>query len=327
MTALDIISQARERLGDVKKQRWTDNRLLSIVSQGQVDICTSTGYLRKEVILSLIKGKTRFNLPKDCYSIKRVEYNGDLLPLHTRSDKDVPRAITADYTAYKSNLNMDKLEIQPAIAELSLEVMYFKGDSTEDSLRVDPLFGVVTSSTTSDLAVDPVYGVIVNTEQEFIAENYEPSEGYGEIAGTSDDIYPVYFPDGQFGVTVDADYDFSTEKFGFISEVNNGVISGGYGIVTEVSAYSDAVHVYYVAIPDKLRYITATLVIPEIWEDLLIRYTVGTALQDDNDANNITRGEGELQKYIIKLQEIKDISSKDFSANTSTKYETNYRRV
>jgi len=326
MTALDIITQARERLGDISKQRWTDNRMLSIVSQGQTDICIETGYLRRQVMIPLSINTNIYRLPSDCLSVKRVEYNGTLLPLHTRSDQDIPRInITSEFTAYKSNLNTDRLEIQPSKNELSLQIKYVTGDILDDSLAVTPLFGVITSSDDTDIIVDPLFGAATGAINDLVSN--PASNGYGEIAGSSLDTVTIDTPNSNFGVVVNAEYSSVDDKYGFISSIEGHKVSGYYGLTASVSAEIDTVKVYYVAVPAKLKFINANLVLPAVWEDLLLRYVVGTALQDDNDANNIQRGELEIAKYEKKLLTLRGLSAEDYSAMASNKYETNYRRI
>jgi len=326
MTALDIISQARERLGDINKQRWTDSRMLAIVSQGQTDICIESGYLRRTVLIPLVIDTNIYRLPSDCLSVKRIEYNGTLLPLHTRSDQDIPRInITSEFTAYKSNLNTDRLEIQPSISELSLIIEFVKGNVLDDNLAVTPLFGVITSSDDSDTVIDPLFGAVTDANNNL--DLNLPSDGYGEISGSNLDIITIDTPNGNFGVTIGAEYSSVGGKYGFVTGVEGHTISGYYGLTANVSAEQDTIKVYYVAIPRKLKFMNATLVIPEVWEDLLLKYVVGTALQDDNDANNIQRGELEIAKYTQKLRTLSGLSAEDYSAMSSDKYETSYRSI
>jgi len=332
MTAQNIISQARQRLGDAKEQRWTNSRLLSIVSQGQVDICLESGYLRNEVLIPLVNGQNIYTLPSDCYTIKRVEYDGKLLPLFTRDDQDIPRAVTTDYVAYKSDLDMNKLEIQPEVA--NIETFHFiKGVAVEDDLfTVSPIYGVAVKTSSPNLDVEPslgaVTGVVLNYDElPDVIEGSELSEGYGEVFGDNKNDIDFEFPNGNYGVTSAMEYVASQNSFGFTTAVKGHTVSGRYGLIADVARVKDCFKVYYVAIPRKLQSLGSQLVLPELWEDILIRYVVGTALQDDNDANNITRGEVELQKYQVKLNKIRDLSSKNFSSNASVKNETSYRRV
>ena len=325
MTALDIMTQVRERLGDEKKQRWSDNRLLSIVSQGQVDICIESGFLRREVIIPLINNESIYQLPSNCITVKRVEYNDLLLPLFARGDQDIPRVPTADYTALKSNINMDKLEIVPAPTDIENDIAYIKGDLSDDSFQVSPLYGVVTRSSDPVIEIVPLYGATTGVTLD--VSNNEVSDKRGEIAGQSTDVLAVETPSGNYGVVVTMAYTLDSDKYGFISSVADHEVSGYYGISTNVAKLANTFKVYYVAAPVKLQFKEAILILPNIWEDLLMRYVVGTALQDDNDANNIQRGELEIAKYEKKLKTISDMSAKDYSAGASDKFQTEFRRI
>ena len=326
MNALDIIVQARERLGDAKGQRWTDGRMLTIVSHCQADICVSTGYLRNLVYLPVVDGEAIYTLPNDCIEIRRVEYDGQLLPLASRADEKPPNLQTP-YIAYKSNLNTNKLEIFP-VPTLALSVGYVKGDVLEAEGDVSPAYGVIVETDADNLLVTPAFGALAGlADIENMFDENLPSDGYGEISGSSWDTVSFELPNGNFGVTTEFEFSKSDEKFGFIVDVKGHTISGKYGITGSIALESETFKVYYVAVPSRLAYIGANLVIPDMWEDLLVRYVVGTALQDDNDANNLQRGEMELVKYRTKLEEIKRLSSDDFASSASFKNATEYRSI
>lgn len=108
-----------------------------------------------------------------------------------------------------------------------------------------------------------------------------------------------------------------------------------HGVVTDVTNEAvipegtGEVLVYYSAIPPLLKTedINTDLIMPDTWLLAFIHYVCGMALQDDNDASNIQRGEGELQKYLRLLTDIHSKSSKDFTSNMRTKLETKVRRI
>jgi len=118
-----------------------------------------------------------------------------------------------------------------------------------------------------------------------------------------------------------------------------------HGVVTDVEADIgvppaqplDEVLVYYTAVPPLLAMdITdpekpvlpiEELILPDIWFQAFLHYVCGLALQDDNDANNITRGDNELAKYTRVLAHIQKTSAKDFTSNVRTKLTTNMRRI
>jgi hypothetical protein len=324
MTALSIATQARERLGDLKKQRWTDSRLLSIISMGQQDICKWTNFLRRKTYIPLVNKNSVYNLPTDCYRVSRVEYNDILLPLYTRDDMDIPRVMTSDYVAFKSNLDRDKIEIYPSPSDIKDSILWLKGDLSDQSY-VDQPFGVVTSiSGANYIIIGDNFGEIAEAVRQVTEENI--SDKYGELFDYAG-ISPTFDFGTNLGVVVGIDHTLAS-VYGFVTSVKEGhIVSNTYGLIADVGYISNTIKVYYVALPPKLKYLEATLVIPDLWEDLLIRYTVGTALQDDNDANNIQRGEMELQKYQQQVLKLRAESSKDFSGGAKDKLVTNYRRI
>ena len=326
MVAIDVMTLVRDRLGDIKKQRWSDARLLTIVSQGQIDICLETGYLRKEVLLVKSIGNYKYQLPSDCFEVKRVEeYDGTLVPFNSRDTLDKPTTSLSDSIAYKSNLNVRKLEIKPAPLELDSSLAVMQGLKNIYDFQVTPLVGTVTSTDEASVTVEPLYGVVTGIDSK--AEDALPSTGRGEIQGLLTAPVDVSYPNSSYGVLVSVDVVPSTDKYGVIVSVDNHITNGKYGIVANIVNKVDTYKVYYVATPRKLTSVTDVLLLPELWEDLLMKYVVGTALQDDNDSNNIQRGEYELNKYIAKLNLLKDQSAEDFSSSASGKNETNFRRV
>lgn len=328
MTAQDVINIARERLGDEKEQRWSSFRMLSLVSQGQLDICERTGYYRQEKVIPLVDGTTRYKLPEDCLTLRRVEYKGDKIPLHTRNDRDGnrPRISGTDFVAIKSNLNHAFVEIFPEVPTLEDVADIRKGVATDSTINVVPLFGVVTSISDPNTAVNPVFGVVTDITMDY--DELEPSDKYGEIVDTSLHEISTVYPNGQFGVTVGLEFTPNQRVYlGFIVGSPNYEVSGKFGVTVALTNLNNSMRVYYTAMPTKLKSQGELLVLPDMWEAMLVRYVVGTALQDDNDANNIQRGELELQKYNTAVVDLEDKAAKDFSANADDKYETEYRSI
>lgn len=328
MVAQDILNIARERLGDEKKTRWSDFRLLGLVSQGQLDICERTGYYRQEKVIPLVDGTTRYKLPIDCLTLRRVEYKGDKIPLHIRSDRDgnKPRGGYTDFVAIKSNLNHSFLDIYPKTPELDEPADIRAGSSTDDTFTVTPAFGVAVSISDPAISIDPVFGVINGIKMNY--EVLEKSSGYGEIVDTSLHEMSVDYPNGNYGVTVGMRYTPNQKQnLGFIVGSPNYEVSGKFGVTVALTTLSNSIRVFYTAMPTKLKSAGEHLVLPDMWEAMLVRYVVGTALQDDNDANNIQRGELELQKYDKAVTDLEDKSAKDFSANSEDKYETEFRSI
>jgi len=329
MIAKTLIEMARGRLGDSKQHRWTDQRLLQIINQGQANICKLTGIYRKEAYISLANGVTRYLLPSDCMTVRRLEYQGESIPLYSRDDIDNGKQPTNTIAAIKDNLSMGLIDIYPSITDLESDSITIEGYLSDDTFVLDSVYGVVTEIG-EPYQVDPVYGIITDIDTANMYDSSAPQTIWGElvVAPESPDGV-VNFTDNVNGVTVDFDYEFSTneELFGFVTKSDVYKVVGQYGLITSVAPISNTLKVYYEAVPTDLYDDSTMLVIPNMWEEAMLRYLVGTALQDDNDANNIQRGELELQKYTSEVLKARELASKDFSGGTKEKYHTRFRRI
>ena len=320
---------ARGRLGDSKQHRWTDKRLLQIINQGQANICKLTGIYRKEAYVSLANGTTRYLLPSDCMTVRRLEYRGESIPLYSRDDIDNGKQPSNTIAAIKDNLSMGLIDIYPSIEDLESDSIVIEGYISDDTFTFDSVYGVVTETGTP-FQVDPAYGTIVDNDDVIMYEGSEPQTIWGDLVEAPDSHVNILdFPNGVNGITVDIDYGFSTnpELFGFITKSDVYKVVGQYGLITSVAPIDNTLKVYYEAVPTDLYDDSTMLVIPAMWEEAMLRYLVGTALQDDNDANNIQRGELELQKYTTEVLKARELASKDFSGGTKEKYHTRFRRV
>ncbi len=332
MTTQYIINLARERLGDIKKQRWSERRLMNIVNQGQKDICTQTRYLRREVHIPLVNSRSKFLLPVDCISIQSIKYQGNNVPLYTRMDIKEPRVPSdSPFVAIKSNLNMGSVELYPPLEELHpLVTSTDVPDMELSTVEIAPIHGVVSEAEYPvgwEVQISPEYGVITQIDN---VVDIDVDGKYGEInaftyTGAIEDIASVQ---GE-GVTTEMDIQLTEREglYGNVTDVRGHMVSGIYGIVSDVAFEEDTMKLYYISIPPTITSPDTALVLSDMWEDILMRYIVGTALQDDNDANNFQRGEAELAKYISQLRAMRNNSSRDFSTATLEQYTTLYRRI
>ena len=99
-----------------------------------------------------------------------------------------------------------------------------------------------------------------------------------------------------------------------------------YGVVTNVGEEAEptpeqlgALHVYYSAVPPLIEDTNVPLILPDAYFGAFFHYVTGMALQDDNDANNIQRGELELQKANGIILDIYKKSAKDYTSNVKSK--------
>lgn len=327
MTAYSLIEKARRRLGDIKSNRWTDQRLLDIVNEGQADICRNTGIYRKEAYVELANYETRYILPDDCLKIKRLEFRGVPIPVVSREDIDNGKSPSGLFLTIKDSISMGLIDIYPAITTLTHASLTLQGEVADDTFSFNSLFGVVTDMD-DPYILDSVYGAI--TDVSHAVDPTLPETVWGELTRSPahPPVVTTFSPD-VYGVTTDIEFTFSTDPklFGFISDSDVYKVVGKYGLITSIAPIENTLRVFYEAVPVDLFNFTTELVISNMWEKAMMHYLVGTALQDDNDSNNIQRGELELSKYEAVIAKAKESSSKDFSGGASDKYHTRMRRV
>jgi len=254
MTVETVVNAVRQRLGDVKKERWQDDTLALYTSLCQQDICIFTNYYKKEAEIDLQDDKLVYDLPKDTLRVMRLEYQGNYLPIESRMQIDAGEAEFP--CALKDNLKYNEIE-----------------------------FVLKPQDTSIIQALEDKYGVVVDSN----------SQGVDTSDCTLEDIH---------GVVSDASFDS-----------------------VQPAPKSTKVKVYYSAVPEPAYTMQNELVLPDIWFSAFLHYVTGTALQDDNDAANVERGELELNKYQRQLNEIFKITAKDHTSNYASKLTIPQRRI
>jgi len=69
-----ILAKVRDNLSDTEKTRWTDERLIGLIDEGQKDLANKAGNLKDIIILDLVKGEYYYSLPENVLIVTRVEY-------------------------------------------------------------------------------------------------------------------------------------------------------------------------------------------------------------------------------------------------------------
>ena len=163
------------------------------------------------------------------------------------------------------------------------------------------------------------YPCVLKDNLQYNEMEFKIGEDYSDLANALTNVY---------GVTVIAPE--LQDTYGVVSTVE--------GVFTQPEEQPiDDVLLYYVAIPPlmELDYTdpdnpilpTEELILPDRWLMAFLHFVSGMALQDDNDANNIQRGELEGTKYLRVLKQIHKLSAKDFTSNIHTKLTTSYRNT
>ncbi len=196
----NIILRARDTLADPNKNRYSDARLLRLVSEGQQDIVKQSKILRSSFTLLASADKAVYDLPTDVWQLTRASYKGIELPFRTYDEFDYSNnnykstntySRAPDFSSYYPDnyswtetkgpkpealvydrVNMHQVRVYPIPNEnISDNTYYFTSDlgvvTDINGAIFNSLFGVITNITATDYSVyfDTFYGVLTNVQE------------------------------------------------------------------------------------------------------------------------------------------------------------------
>ena len=165
---------------------------------------------------------------------------------------------------------------------------------------------------------DVTYPLVLKDNLPFGKIEFRIGETYESLATALINVYGVVVDSDSDAIEVDCELD---DVYGVVTDVEDD------GMIPPPAQPLDDVLLYYTAIPPLITDLEEDLVLPDIWFQAFLHFVTGMALQDDNDANNIQRGELEGSKYLRVLAHIQKTSAKDFTSNVRTKLTTHIRRI
>ncbi len=170
MKAKDILETVRYRLADTRKDRWTDKRLLALLSNGLKDIAKNTTLFVETVFVILQDNVVDIDLTDRAVKIIRVEYLDQVLPF-----------ITFD--------EMDKKDPEWQLAEGD-EIEYIVYD--KQARGCVKIYPIVTNQINDNIVYNSNYGVVTSISYGDIQPYM--SNVYGDISGIPDTgILKVYY--------------------------------------------------------------------------------------------------------------------------------------
>ncbi len=342
----DLVRQARRILGDPKAYNWTDERMLDIVNAGLRDINKMIGSYRSEYIFELQPYRYRYQLPTDLLSVTSIWHADKEVNIRNQVDKG------NTLFAMKDQLNIGVLELRNIPIIEARDKRLFRGpvgftvpqpafdlwsDGTWNNtsswrndqqwglpyISNDDLFGVVVNPILNPLGVTT--GAIIPSS---VYDNLKPNpfgllsdvhiDGTGAVISASGDTFGVLTALGSVA-------EETLERGGTIGTINNIPyrVAGRYGTVTSVLSSSEYMNVRYKALPKNLTSLNMAFPMSPTFIEPMINWIVGTALQDDNDANNNQRAQIFIQRYVRDMEHELRASNMDYSS-ASKKYVTSY---
>ncbi|AWD90294.1 hypothetical protein [Dickeya phage Amaethon] len=299
-----ILKAVRYSLADPTAERYSDERLLSAISDGQKDIARQTRLLKAEIDIALSVSKVMYDLPANLWLIERVHYKNEKLPLlsYDRMDscnlgwfKDYGKDVKS--IVYDKR-DMHKLRIYPRPDDSFIALAYvFQAEAslTADSSsltaeQVDYMLAQVATLTTLvsptpfDLA--PVYTAAYN-----ITSTIPALEGVANYLGIVTSVEGTVL-DSIFGVFVD------TEVGEDFAEWQTPVVFDGvFGVLVGLQNTSGTLNIMYIKDAADIVSKDSVLEVSPIFDIALKYFALGQAFSDDLDTENQQRSATAYQMY------------------------------
>lgn len=156
-----ILDNARGSLADPNKERWSDARLLSLLSRGHRHFAKESRLYVKKVALPIMLANPHYKLPADAYMLVRARGPDGRIPLISSYDLDKrdplwqkrigPAVLALVYDVQTPNA----FRLYPIIAEQIDTAPY----------EINSVYGVAVDFITVDnLITNDIYGVVVGAE-------------------------------------------------------------------------------------------------------------------------------------------------------------------
>ena len=293
MTIGSIVLEARRVLGDTAGQAWSDERMVDIANRGMRDIARHGNMYRKEYLVELMANRSRYPLPLDVLKITSLYFNGISLPILSKRDR--PKAMYAS----KDQINLGVLEIMPIPTMTTTPHLYSGAIDVGTNTAVSPSSGV---------ASNPVHTLFGVTSGLIVPNDENTKSPYGIVTGISvkGEGTTVHYTATGAGNGVITSMQVTqpalADKGGVHQHLDTFRLMGSFGFPTSVATKDTSVHMFYKSLPPKIVTLDQAFPLSPQWEDLMVDWLVGTALQDDNDAGNQQRATTFIQRYTRNLE-------------------------
>jgi len=288
MTRIErILQSSRVTLADRDGDRWSDDDLILILSEGHKDLCRHSQILKGRYDIALEPGVVYYSLPEDVWLLQRITYNNAQLPLVSHSYLDATQ-IASSVRDFGININ-SQWEDDTGEPEA---ILYDKRNVGE--LKVYPI------------PDDSIY----EDNYEF---DFENNDGfYGDAAFGVLTELPPYTANSEFGVVSDLVDPFVNDSF-----------NSAFGVVTAVQDNKSRLTCYYIKQPPELTSVNDELLTPGMFDTALKYYVVGHAFMNDLNQEYQAKGAQQLGFYDRELRIAEKTNTRD--STRASQYDTPYR--
>lgn len=180
MIAAKLINDIRGEVADPNKERWSDARLLVLLSQAQVELALETRVLISRKTLPVVTGKAEYFIDENTELVLRVHNeNGpiELLSHFEMDDKKLAWEFETGPVVQKviyDLLSPNRLILYP-IPSLAADAEQYTFEAGDNSFVGGELLGVVTGI--DNYSFNSPFGVVANLVQPGIEESFDSPFG------------------------------------------------------------------------------------------------------------------------------------------------------
>lgn len=292
-----IITRARDTLADPNAERYSQERLLRLVSEGQQDIIKQTRLLRESCQIIPLPGIDIYDLPDNVWLTTRASFKGAKIPLVTYDEMD---SYLASCNSSNQNYNLNNTH--------SYDI--FNDYTWQDRVGTTPEALVYDRLNIQKVKVYPILS-------EDISLNTYTFEG-GDTS---------FYGGFELGVvTAITNYSFNS-VFGVITEIYDPffttVFNQNFGVVTKLSEVDSEITIQYFALAPEITSVSDELIISPLLDTALKHYIVSQAYVDDVDTQFQQLGVAAFGFYERELKIGRSTGSKNNTANPDR--QTQYR--
>lgn len=279
----NIILRARDTLADPNAERYSDSRLLRLLSEGQQDLAVKARLLRRRFDVLPEVGVAEYELPSDAWLITRASFRGCKIRFATYDDMDNSIKYISDYNSYSTTG-----------------------------------YGISVCDDWQTYSALSPYAIIYDRLDQGIVRLYPiPNDDlFDNVFDFDQDLGTITAFDGAI---VDTDFGGSSflEEETFTSEYDSL-----FGEIVTITELPPAVTIQYFALAPEITSVNDEIQISTMFDKALKYYITGNALRDDLDTQSRQMGAEELALYQGELAVAKSSSAKNFnsSADRQTTY-------
>ena len=303
----NILLRARDTLADPNKERWSDERLLRILDEGQKDLCRQTKILKGTYEFVLEIGQAIYELPTDIWLITRASFNNEEIQLLTYDYMDESVRKQRLSRQYQDSRERGHGYSRPIddIGQRRWEL--------DESDQISAL--IYDNRNLNEIRVYP----IPNTD---IAENNYEFENAGDVEFAGDEYFGVVTD-----LTGDPEYTFDS-PFGVVTQLFDPAFKveqiDTYGVVTDIKDSSSSVHIWYIRLPNEVAEVTDELEIPTMFDTALKHYVIAHAFRDDLDVQYRDMAAESMTLYNRELEVANETQRRD-GTRAATTFVSTYR--